>query len=105
MNISPYTYPLDSAGDIFFQYSLRTHSIANEALSPKVHMSASRPPDPLDVHAGLAAEAGGKSGGVVLDVADAEELVFELGHRVPGEAALGCAEVERVDAGVDHVIA
>ncbi len=47
-----------------------------------------------------------KLGGVMLDMPDSDELVFELGNtRVPGETARLGFEVESVNGGVDHVVA
>jgi hypothetical protein len=47
----------------------------------------------------------GKCGRVMLGVPDVDDLVFQGGRLVPGEAALRGREVERINAGVDHVIA
>ena len=41
----------------------------------------------------------------MLDVPDVDDLVFQRGHLVPGEAALRGREIERIDAGIDHVSA
>src|SRR4029077_17240482 len=41
----------------------------------------------------------------MLDVPNVDDLVFQRGHLVPGEAALRGREIERIHAGIDHVIA
>src|SRR5262249_8876283 len=41
----------------------------------------------------------------MLDVADVDDLVFERGHLVPGEAALRRRKIERINAGIDHIVA
>src|SRR6516165_1962571 len=41
----------------------------------------------------------------MLDVPDVDDLVFQRGHLVPGEAALRGREVERINARIDHTIA
>jgi hypothetical protein len=60
---------------------------------------------PIDADAGGTAQAAGESGGVVLDVPDVDDLVFQRGHLVPGKAALRGREIERINAGIDHAIA
>jgi hypothetical protein len=42
---------------------------------------------------------------VVLDVADADDLMLELGDPVPAEAARRIIQIHAIDAWVDHVIA
>src|SRR5882762_10506584 len=41
----------------------------------------------------------------MLDVPDIDDLVFQRGHLVPGEAALRGREIEPIHAGIDHAIA
>src|SRR5260370_32071205 len=41
----------------------------------------------------------------MLDVPDVDDLVFQGGHLVPGEAALRGREIERIHAGIDPSIA
>jgi hypothetical protein len=60
---------------------------------------------PVDRDAGTPAQAAGKCSRVMLDVSDVDDLVFQRGHLVPGKAALGRRQVERVNAGIDHAIA
>jgi hypothetical protein len=66
-------------------------------LSPASH--------PIDADAGQVAQAAGKCGRVMLDVPDVDDLVFQRGHLIPGEAALRGREIERINSGIDHVIA
>ena len=40
----------------------------------------------------------------MLDVSDVDDLVFERGHLVPGEAALRSREIEHINTGIDHPI-
>jgi len=41
----------------------------------------------------------------MLDVPDVDDLVFQRGHLVPGEAALRGRQIEPINAGINHVIA
>lgn len=43
--------------------------------------------------------------GVMLDVANVDELIVELAHPVPREAAFGRVEVEAVDGRIDYLVA
>lgn len=61
--------------------------------------------DPVDADAGFLAESGRENGGVVLDVQQVDELMFERSHLLPGETALRGREVQRIDRCVDHGIA
>jgi hypothetical protein len=60
---------------------------------------------PTDGNTGRPAQAAGQCGGVMLDMADVDDLVFQRGHLVPGEAALRRGQVERIHAAFDHAIA
>src|SRR6516165_6580164 len=42
---------------------------------------------------------------MMLDVADIDELVLQLGHVIPTEATLGAVEIQRVHGVIDHPIA
>src|SRR5215467_11077270 len=42
---------------------------------------------------------------MMLDVADIDELVLQLGHAIPTEATFGAVEIQRVHGVVDHPIA
>ena len=42
---------------------------------------------------------------MMLDMADIDELVLQLGHAIPTEATFGAVEIQRVDGVIDHPIA
>src|SRR5579871_4454121 len=42
---------------------------------------------------------------MVLDMADINELMLQLGHAVPTEATFGAVEIQRIHGVVDHPIA
>src|SRR5258708_3211841 len=56
---------------------------------------------PINADTGRPAQAAGECGRVVLDVPDVDDLMFQGGHLVPGEAALRGREIERINAGID----
>src|SRR5271154_4206562 len=42
---------------------------------------------------------------MMLDMADIDELVLQLGHAIPTEATFGAVEIQRVHGVIDHPIA
>src|SRR5579862_4524764 len=60
---------------------------------------------PANPDAGGRADAVDQLRGMVLDVTDIDELMLQLGHAVPTEAALGTVEIQRVHGVIDHPIA
>ena len=42
---------------------------------------------------------------MMLDVADIDELVLQLGHAIPTEATLGAVEIQRLHGVINHPIA
>jgi hypothetical protein len=58
-----------------------------------------------DSDVGRCAQSVRELGRVVLDVADADDLVLELGDTVPAEATRRVIQIHAIDACVDHVIA
>jgi hypothetical protein len=55
---------------------------------------------PADAVTGRGAEAVAELGGVVLDVAEVDDLVLQLGDTVPVEPALRAGEVDRAARGL-----
>src|SRR5512147_2953799 len=69
---------------------------------PWTALRVDRSAHPAEALIGRLPESFGELSGMVLDVAQIEELMLQLGHRVPGEAALGRRQVEPIDGGIDH---
>ena len=61
--------------------------------------------DPIDSPIRRTAQAVRQLTGVVLEMAQVDELVLEFGHVVPPEAAIGGRQVEAIDGGIDAVVA
>jgi len=59
---------------------------------------------PFDAGVGRRAESVGQLRAMMLDVADTDELMLELGHLVPRESTLRTLEIEQVDCAVHRVI-
>src|SRR5262249_26110112 len=59
---------------------------------------------PVDGDVRRSAQAAGKCGRMVLDMANVDDLVFQRRHLIPGKAALRSREIEGFDAVIDHPI-
>src|SRR5579859_1804740 len=60
---------------------------------------------PANPDVGGRADAIDQLRGMMLDMADIDELVLQLGHAIPTEATFGAVEIQRVHGAIDHPIA
>ena len=60
---------------------------------------------PANPDVGGRADAVDQLRAMMLDVADIDELVLQLGHAIPTEATLGAVEIQRVHGFINHPIA
>ncbi len=60
---------------------------------------------PANPDVGGRADAIDQLRGMMLDMADIDELVLQLGHAIPTEATFGSVEIQRVHGVIDHPIA
>src|SRR5262249_39880792 len=83
-------------------YSESRYFEGNKLLDSTFRLARGYPGNP-DV--GGRADAIDQLRSVMLDVADINELVLQLGHLIPTEATLGAIEIQRIHRVVDHPIA
>src|SRR5262245_11850105 len=85
-----------------FRTTLACRRDTNKLLDSTFRLARGYPGNP-DV--GGRADAIDQLRSVMLDVADINELVLQLGHLIPTEATLGAIEIQRIHRVVDHPIA
>ena len=78
------------------------NGVATNSESTRVPLAGGHPGNP-DI--GGRADSVDQLATVMLDVADIDELVLQLGHAIPTEATLGAVEIQRVHCVIHHPIA